>query len=97
MKGKRGRGRPASRLKYLRRNYTDLILVGLIVILSIMSGFYFGAAYGFNMTDDLKKEQIIVQACMTFNIEAAECEMLYGGTPGDGIITDEDIKGLDLK
>ena len=99
MKTKRARGRPASRFKYIRRNYGEMILIGLVVVLSVMSGFYFGSAYGveFNMTDDLRKEERIVQACIAFNIEAAECEMVYGGTPGDGIITDEDAKGLKLR
>ena len=97
MKTPRGRGMPASRFKYLRRNYGDMILIGLVVVLSVMSGFYFGTASGFNMTADLEKEERIVQACIAFNIEAAECETLYGGAPGDGIITDEDARGLELR
>ena len=87
----RGRGRPPSRLKYIRRNYTDLILIGLVIVLSLMSGLYFGSAYGFNMTEDLEKESRLLAACMTFNLELPACNEIYGGienglngTLGDG-------------
>ncbi len=80
-KATRGPGRPASRFKYLRRNYGDMILIGLVVVLSVMSGFYFGLASGFNMTEDLEKETRLLEACIAFNLELEECDMIYGSIP----------------
>ena len=83
---KRGRGRPASRFKYLKRNYTDLILIGLVIVLSIMSGFYFGSAFGFNMTEEQKQEERLVPVCQEINASkifieglAEQCAQFYGG------------------
>jgi len=61
-----------------------LIIIGImmtLLVFVVLSWIFLPTVWAFEITEQMKTDEIMVKTCQTYHINNTECDQVYGGVP----------------